>query len=99
MIFRDAPLIVWGATVVHIIIGAMVLFDPAAARSTGPAKVSELFGVTPAGLVMLGASALAIFAIVRQHADDWAIVLFLLPQQLLLYIAAWGGLEAVLNGE
>ena len=38
-VFRDAPLIVWGVTLLHAIIAVMLLLDPASALSTAPAEV------------------------------------------------------------
>jgi hypothetical protein len=99
MIFRDAPLIVWGATLLHIVIGTLLLLNPAAGRSTGPAEVVQFLGLTGAGIAMLTASVLAIGAIVLRRAADWAIIGLLLPQQVLLYVAAWGGFQAILNGQ
>ena len=99
MIFRDAPLIVWGATILHVIIGSLLLLYPDAGKSTGPAAVVDLFTITPAGIIMLASSVLAVAAIVLRRGGNRLHLALVLPQQALLYIAAFGGLAAVLEGE
>jgi hypothetical protein len=97
--FRDAPIVVCGATLLHVVVGLMLLTDAAAARSTGPAAIADLFGSTLAGILMLTASALALIVIFRRvESARWSLLL-LLPQQALLYLAAWGGLQAILEGQ
>jgi hypothetical protein len=99
MIFRDAPIIVWAATILHVVIAVLLLSSTAASGSTGPAEVTRWLGRNPAAVAMLLSSGLALFAMTRKHSDGWAIVGFLLPQQALLYVAALGGVEAVLDGQ
>jgi hypothetical protein len=98
LIYRDAPLIVWGAIFLHIVIGVLVLTDEAAGRSTGPAEVVQWLGATGGAVAMLSASALALTSVFLRRAPNWTRLVLLLPQQLLLYVAAWGGLHAVVNG-
>jgi hypothetical protein len=98
LIFRDAPLIVWGAIGLHAVIGVLLFVDPAAGRSTGPAEVVQWLGSTGAGGAMLTASVVALAAVLVHGAENWLRLTLLLPQQLLLYVAAWGGLQAVVNG-
>jgi hypothetical protein len=96
-VFRDAPLVVWGTTLLHAVIASMLLIDPAAAQSTAPAEVVQYLGRVPAATAMFAASALAVFVMLRAPGE-WSLVL-LMPQQILLYVAAWGGLQAVVDGQ
>jgi hypothetical protein len=96
--FRDAPLVVWGAIILHVVVAILLLADPAAGRSTGPAEVVQVLGRTGGIIGMLACSALALGAILFKAAPDLARTFALIPQQLLLYLAAWGGLQAVIAG-
>jgi hypothetical protein len=60
--------------------------------------VVQWLGSTGAGGAMLTASVVALAAVLVHGAENWLRLTLLLPQQLLLYVAAWGGLQAVVNG-
>src|SRR5688500_20064681 len=76
----------------------MLLSDAAAGRSTGPAQIVSVLGTTGSAIALLIASAIAIAALMK-NPQDWTMAVALLPQQLLLYAAAWGGLQAVVDGQ
>jgi hypothetical protein len=89
-------LVVMFAIAAHLITGVVLIVDPDAAASTGPASVVQLLFDSPllAGLAMLVAAVLAVAAHLYRSIRSWAFW----PQQLLLIVAAVGALVAVVMG-
>jgi hypothetical protein len=89
-------LVVMYAITVHLITGVVLIADPDAAASTGPASVVQLLFDSPllAGSAMVVAAVLAVGAHLFRPIRSWAFW----PQQLLLIVAAIGALVAVVMG-
>lgn len=78
---------------------------PAALLATPVAPVAALFGgPVTVTVVLLAAALLAQSAIVfrrlppRRPLPAWLLLLALVPQQILLLVSAFGGIQAVVNG-
>jgi len=78
-----------------VLAGALILLNPRAGHSTGPDGVVRLVGQNEvAGVVMLLSAALALW-----YMRGGVSVIWLLPQQGLLMLAATNAIGAVLVGE
>jgi hypothetical protein len=89
------PLIVWYAVSLHLFWSIAISIQPLAVQATAPYILNTIFGHFTALLLAIGAmSAMIGLVTVRRYLA----VIFMLPQQLFLFISAVGASQAIVNG-
>ena len=91
-------MIVWYAIIIHWIWGCMLLSSPS------PLGITAISAVSKFGLVNPSQAALLYFivsflAMVGLMAPKWSGLVFLIPQQVVLIVSAWGAINAMVLGQ
>ena len=84
------------AVTIHVVVGPVVMFYPEASWATNTAALRDTFGTAlMTGAAMLIAGLLAAAGMIfEKRWKAWSL-LFLIPQQWLLFLAAHGAVQAI----
>lgn len=91
--------IIWWATTVHILMGALLLYD-GDLKDVSPAVANTITeNPVASGLILIGASILATVGFLLRPPSPFVSWLFFLPQQFILLLTLISSAAIILTGE
>lgn len=104
MVFRNGTvryLIIWYAIILHLIQGSLMVISPTAGFVTSTAHVRMWLHLSAGqlGILYLGIAVMSVVALVVFHRLSLERILSLLPQQILITLAAAGAAVAIWDSQ